>query len=291
MKHFLFVLLLLTGVSCSKKKFINESAPFTSGEALIELDNKKLSEISGIASSINNPGFIWAHNDSGNDAEVFLIDTKLNIKLVLELKGIENRDWEDIAVGPGPESGKNYIYVAEIGDNEARYTYKHILRFEEPVAGSGKKITIDSFDTITFRLPQQRKDTECLLLDPITKDLYVISKREEPVFVYQIPYPYSTADTVTAKEVTSLPFTQIVGGDFSADGKEILLKNYQNVFYWSNPSGKPVAEVLKEKPQLLPYEEEPQGEAITWARDGSGFYTLSEMNPTEKTYLYFYKRK
>jgi len=292
MKHFfLIIILLVVGASCTKKKFINQSAPFQSGDALVELKNKKLSEISGIAASINNPGKIWAHNDSGNDAEVFLIDTDLNIKLKVELKGIKNRDWEDIAVGPGPIDGKNYIYVAEIGDNEAKYTYKHILRFEEPVAGSEKKIAIDAFETITFQLPQQRKDTESLLLDPSTKDIYIISKREEPVFVYQLKYPYSTSDTLTASEVLSLPFTQIVGGDFSPDGKEILLKNYQNIYYWSNPKGKPVAEILKEKPQLLPYEEEPQGEAITWARDGSGFYTLSEMNPTEKTYLYFYKRK
>ena len=291
MKQFLFFSLVIVGASCSKKKLVDNSSPFQSGEALVELDNKKLSEISGIAASVNNPGLIWAHNDSGNDAEVFLIDTELNIKLTLNLKGVENRDWEDIAVGPGPEHGKNYIYVAEIGDNDAKYTYKHILRFEEPVVGSSKKVTMDSFDIVTFQLPNQRKDTECLLLDPTTKDLYVISKREEPVYVYQLKYPYSTTDTLTATEISSLPFTQIVGGDFSADGKEILLKNYQNIYYWSNASGKPVAEVLKEKPQLLPDDEEPQGESITWARDGAGFYTLSEMNPTEKTYLYFYKRK
>lgn len=290
MKQFLFFLLLIVGVSCSKKKLVDDSAPFKSGKALVELDNKKLKEISGIATSISNPGKIWVHNDSGNDAEIFLVDTNLNINLEITLKGIENRDWEDIAVGPGPVDGKSYIYIAEIGDNEAKYRYKHILRFEEPVVGSEKKIEVDSFDIITFTLPNQRKDTESLLLDPTTKDLYIISKREEPVYVYQLLYPYSTTDTLIASEILSLPFTQIVGGDFSADGKEILLKNYESIYYWSNPGGKPVAEVLKQKPLLLPYEEEPQGESIAWARDGSGFYTLSEMNPTEKTYLYFYKR-
>lgn len=293
MKQLLFIALTLITASCAKKKkFVDDNAPFSSGEALVELKNKKLSEISGIVSSINNPGYLWVHNDSGNDAEVFLVDPNLNIKAGLKLNGIKNRDWEDIAVGPGPVEGKNYIYVGEIGDNEARYQYKHILRFEEPVIdGSEKKITVDSVDKIAFQLPHKRKDTETLLIDPFTKDLYVISKREEPVYVYQLKYPYSTTDTLTATEIISLPFTQIVGGDFSADGKEILLKNYVNIYYWSNSSGKSIVEVLKEKPILLPYEEEPQGESITWARDGSGFYTLSEMNPTEKTFLYFYKRK
>ncbi len=89
----------------------------------------------------------------------------------------------------------------------------------------------------------------------------------------------------------SLPFTQIVAGDISDDGKQVLLKSYEFVYYWSNPSGKPLLELLKEKPEDVPYEEEPQGESITWAKDGSGFYTLSEQNITTDTYLYFYERK
>jgi hypothetical protein len=50
-------------------------------------------------------------------------------------------------------------------------------------------------------------------------------------------------------------------------------------------------EALKPPPYIVEYKEEPQGEAITFARDGSGFYTLSEKVKGEKTYLYFYPRK
>ena len=55
------------------------------------------------------------------------------IKLTCTLAGVENRDWEDIAVGPGPDASKSYVYVADIGDNEGQYQYKYIYRFEEPV--------------------------------------------------------------------------------------------------------------------------------------------------------------
>lgn len=250
-------------------------------------------EISGIASSINNPKLLWGHNDSGNDAEIFLIDKGLNVKLTCELKGVENRDWEDIAIGPGPDSSKNYIYIADIGDNDAQYQYKYIYRFEEPrwTQGQGNRIIMSTFDRITFQLSDERKDTETLLLDPKTKNLYVISKREEPVYLYELKYPYTPNDTVIAKKVIALPFTKIVGGDFSADGKEILLKNYNHVFYWNASETSPISEILKESPKEVPYEIEPQGESITWARDGSGFYTLSEENKNKKSYLYFYKRK
>ena len=39
------------------------------------------------------------HNDSGNDAEIYLVVRHLNIKLTVRLSDFENRDWEDISVG------------------------------------------------------------------------------------------------------------------------------------------------------------------------------------------------
>jgi hypothetical protein len=287
---FYFVLIVIAGCS-SRPTLENPSNDFLPGKRLAELKSKKLKEVSGIAASVTNPGYLWAHNDSHNGTEVYLINEALTISLACKLTGVENRDWEDIAVGPGPEEGKSYVYVGEIGDNDAKYRFKRVYRFEEPrLNGNDRAIDIVDFDTIIFRLPK-KKDTETLMIDPVTKNLYVVSKREEPVHLYELEFPYSTHDTLNAKEVMSLPFTQIVAGDISDDGKQVLLKNYEYVYYWSNPSGKPLLDLLAEKPEEVPYEEEPQGESITWAKDGSGFYTLSEQNVTKSTYLYFYERK
>jgi hypothetical protein len=286
---FLFVVVL---ASCSNDKKVTITDDFAVGKPLAELKNKKLKEASGLVESIGNKGYFWTINDSGNDPEVFLIDHKVSIKLTCKLKGVENRDWEDIAVGPGPEPGKSYIYVGDIGDNLGRYALKYIYRFEEPVLNAGETtLEISAVDRITFQLPDEQKDTETILINPNTRDLFVISKREDPVFVYQLKYPYSTDDTLTALKVCSLPLTQIVAGDFSADGKELLLKNYEEVYYWSIPEGRTLTQALKDAPQKVTYTQEPQGEAITWARDGSGFYTLSEKIKGEKSYLFFYKRK
>ena len=247
-------------------------------------------EPSGIASSTVNPGMLWTHNDSGNKAEVYLIDQKLNIKLTCKLKGVMNRDWEDIAVGPGPEEGKTYVYVGEIGDNFGMYPFKYIYRFEEPLFENGvTDVTISDFEKITFKLEDARKDTETLLVHPITKKIYVVSKREEPIWVYELIAPKPTKDTLTASKAFSLPLTQIVGGDFSSDGKELLMKNYQQVFYWTL-SDENLKESLTKKPTSLPYQEEPQGEAITFSRDGKGYFTLSERVKEYKSYLYFYPR-
>lgn len=281
--------------ACVSKESNHEGSVelFSPGVKLAEITNNKLGEISGIAASVVNPRMLWVHNDSGNDPEIYLLDENLDVKLTVRLDGVENRDWEDIAVGPGPENGKSYVYVGEIGDNDARYENKYIYRFEEPKWNGehDHSIALTDFDKITFRLEDAVKDSETLLVDPTSKNLYVVSKREEPVYVYELKFPQSTDEITTAKKTASIPFATIVGGDISPDGTELLLKNYTQVFYWNTTSSKSLLDILKSEPRQIPYESEPQGESIVWARDKSGFYTISEVVKEEKSYLYFYKRK
>jgi WD40 repeat protein len=284
----LFVMFL---ASCSARERTHQTTDaFLSGERLSELNNKNLREVSGIASSVNNPNHLWLHNDAGNEAEIYLVDQQLNVKLTCEIKGIENRDWEDIAVGPGPDPDKYYVYIGDIGDNDGQHQEKFVYRFEEPIFNNGEEeMVISEFDKITFRLDGGSKDTETLLLDPKTKNLYVVTKRENPVYLYELKYPYDEKIN-TAERTISLPMTRIVGGDFSPDGDELLVKNDDDVFYWKGFSSQPVTERLKSPPQRVEYQKEPQGEAITWARDGRGFFTLSEVTKGKSVYLYFYKR-
>jgi hypothetical protein len=291
-KNFLYIAGLICALSsCTNVSVENPSDKFLSAKRLAKLENKILEEISGGDASSVNPGHLWVHNDSGNDPELYLLDNKLNILLTCRLDMIENRDWEDIAVGPGPDPGKSYIYIGEIGDNLSQFNSKYIYRLPEPKwDGKTKSLTITDFDTITFQLDEQ-KDAEALLLDPLTKDIYVVSKREEPVWLYLLKYPQPTKGTIVAQKLMSLPFKQIVAGDFSHDGKMVLLKNYEHIYFWERKDQTSVADVLEEKPFEVPYTIEPQGEAIMWAKDNSGFYTISEMNKGKDSYLYFYEAK
>lgn len=289
---FCFISLSITGCIGVSKKMISKPTEFLSGKRLGELDLSKLEEVSGLAASIKNPGYYWAHNDSGNKAEVFLINEKAKIVLTCALTGTTNRDWEDITVGPGPTPEKSYVYVGDIGDNTAANRYKYIYRFEEPaLAERSGTLEITKIDKITFQLSDAQKDAEALFINPNTSDLYLVSKRENPVHLYKLTYPHSITDTLTATSVLTLPLTQITAADVSPNGKEILLKDYLNIFYWKVNDGKNLEETLKEKYKVLRYKPEPQGEAIAWSTNGSGFYTASEKGLSKKTFLRFYKRK
>jgi len=250
--------------------------------------DQRLEEASGLVASVANPGFLWTINDSGNPPEVFLIDRQAKTRLVCTLSSVRNRDWEDIAIGAGPNPSKKYIYVADIGDNWAQNEFKFIYRFEEPTLKSQTKITITQYDTLILSMPDGKRDAETVLIDPFTNDLFLISKKEDSVALYTTPYPFSKG-TIVLRKVMVLPFTRIVAGSISKDGTQILLKTYVNVYYWKRTPQESLAEALARKPIALPYDREQQGEAIAWADSGDEFYTLSEGTMGSSADLLMYK--
>ena len=278
-------------VSCSAQAQPPEIGP-RQDRGLVE--NDAINEASGLAASWRNPGILWTHNDSGDSTRVFAISTGGRNLGEFFLEGTSARDWEDIAVGPGPEDGTSYIYVGEIGDNSAQYGTKRIYRVPEPEVdgnASPSKHVLSEVETITFEYPDGPRDAETLIVDPLTRDIYIVSKREASVRVYRAAYPQSTTEIITLEHVGTLEgITFITAGDISRDGGGVLLKDYQRVFFWERIQGEPLWKAFTKDSANLPYTLEPQGESITWSADGSGYYTVSEEPQGIPAHLYFYPR-
>ncbi|MEO0552951.1 MAG: hypothetical protein AAF149_07120 [Bacteroidota bacterium] len=275
-------------LSCNSTTIYDESL-FEKGKGLGALANDEINEASGLEASQINPGLLWTHNDSGDTSRLFLIHENGEDVGEFYLKGVRNRDWEDIAVGPGPVKNENYLYIAEIGDNQAIYEDKYIYRFKEPQAD--RSSLIDNYNIIEFRYPDGNRDAECLMIDPLTKDLYIISKRERQVHIYLMSYPQNVDNINELVKLGTLPHLKIIAGDISPDGREIILKTYDEILYWRRNDDESVIEALSRAAINIPYKSEPQGEAMAWKNDGSGFYTLSEEPDDTEAQLYFYKRK
>jgi hypothetical protein len=259
---------------------------------LIQSDD--LVEASGIVESRNNPHVLWAHNDRNNQNRLFAFNTRGEHLGTFWIDGVENRDWEDLTIGPGPEDGVEYLYIADIGDNSSVYDIKYIYRIPEPVVDFNQdpvETSLSGVDTIAFQYPDRLQDAETMMLDPLTKDIYVVSKREfEDIRVYRAPYPQSTTETITLEHVATLVLWQVVGGDISPSGLEILLKTYTTMYYWSRTPEQNMWQAFDNDPVILPYVQEMQGEAVCWASDGMGYFTLSEENLGIPVHLFFYPR-
>jgi hypothetical protein len=252
------------------------------------LENKEIEEASGMAFSRTHDGLIYTHNDSGGGRRVFVIDSLGKGLGVFKLKGVWNRDWEDIAVGPGPDPKLNYIYVGEIGDNQERYTNIFIYRFPEPEQFlEGMEVEPE---VLKLTYPDGAKDAETLMVDPISKDIFILSKRDSLNILYKTNQDAFEKKEAVLEKLMELPFTMSVAGDISADGSEILIKNYFTVYYWTRNENETIEQALSRDPLILPYKPEPQGEAIGFHPNGKSYFTLSEKRFNIEPVLYRYNR-
>jgi hypothetical protein len=214
-----------------------------------------LVEISGVAASRVNPGLLYVHNDSGNPSQVYLTDGSGANKGTLDLTGLSNRDWEDIAVGPGPVDGKSYVYVADIGDNDAKYQTVLIYRFMEPdLTGKTLPVALDitAVDILEMKYPDGPRNAETLMVDPLTKAIYIVSKESGLAKIYMAAYPQSSTTITTLSPVAKLQFNKATGGDIAADGTEMLLRNKEQIWYWKIPVGTSVTATFLLQPPACP---------------------------------------
>jgi hypothetical protein len=245
-----------------------------------------MDETSGIAASTEHEGIYYIHNDSGDTSRFFAITPEGKLKATYYFKGegaekLGVMDCEDIAVGPGPDKDKSYVYLGDIGDNRAVRTHLVIYRFNEPII-TGDSIKHVEASPLYVKYPDGAKDAETLMVDPVDQLLYIVSKRKNSVSIYTTPLNFKANDTITLTKRSTIhlggipPFKWVTAGDISKDGTQILLKNYKNVYYWKRPAGVPVWQAMTEKPAKLYYKQEKQGEAIAFTPDGKGYYTASE---------------
>jgi hypothetical protein len=258
---------------------------YISGHLQSALNN----ETSGIAASQIHANTYYIHNDSGDSNRFFAINEEGKVKgifnyITADAANFGVRDCEDIAVGPGTVAGKNYVYVGDIGDNGSSAPYIMVYRVPEPeqlpaVADSAKNIVGEA---LYFKYPDGAKDAETLMIDPLEKLFYIVTKRHSFVSVYTAPLNIKGNDTVTLTKRCDLrfkglkPFKWIVSGDISKDGTQVLLKSYSRVYYWKRNGNEPIWQTLQRTPEQPVYEQERLGEAISFAADGKSYYTVSE---------------
>ena len=147
------------------------------GEEVGTVADPAVVELSGIAASRAHPGVLWVHNDSGGVPVVYALSSTGEALGAYAVDGAEAVDWEDIGIGPGPEAGRSYLYLADIGDNGSAREHVTVYRVAEPdAAPNGTAATLPLVDALTIRYPDGPSDAESLFVDPLDGDLYVITK-------------------------------------------------------------------------------------------------------------------
>jgi len=269
---------VLLNCSCAA---LTQSTAFGPGRAVGIIRSDLINEASGIVASRKNPAVLWVHNDSGDSARLFAINTKGGFLGTCTIAGAAARDWEDIAIGPGPDPNVPYLYIGDIGDNRGRYPDVTVYRVPEPGVGAAAPfgaMSAGPADAITLTYPDSPRDAETLLVDPLTRDIYIISKRELFAKVYRAAYPQSTTKRTRMERVAVLPWGAAVAGDVSSNGRRVIVRGMFNASIWTRPAGEPLWRAFAGKQTGLHLMPEPQGEGICFDRQSRGYFTIGEMN-------------
>ena len=234
-----------------------------------------ISESSGVVASRQFGGVLWTHNDGGNAAYLFATDTLARMLGTWAVSGGENRDWEDIAVGPCPDGG-HCLYLADVGDNSRRRNTVRIYRFGEPEPGA---IPADSIgvtraaEILTFQYPDGPTDVEAMYLDS-GGSVYLISKGGSgPVTHHRLPADaWGTGHVVTAERLGLFPvdpgttrLAGVTGADLSVDGRRLVVRTYRELFFFAVDAAGAVGDGPVTTCPVLGLES--QGEGVAWLDD------------------------
>ena len=258
------------------------------------IQDENLSEISGLAASAIYPGNWWLHNDSRHGSRIYLVSETGNTLKNIELPGIENHDWEDIARFSHVQ--KSWLVIGEIGDNFGKRPSISLHFLPEP---TGSTVTARIKHSIQLSYPDGPRDCESLAVDPRDGFIYLISKRDHPARLYRIAIEQAFTSEVDelefVGEVNSIPAhskadiaadpergqwsDQATAMDISADGSLIALQTYKMAMVFKRKSEQTVLDALNGKATTLDTQSLTQEEAIAFSLDGKYLLITTEKLP------------
>jgi hypothetical protein len=252
------------------------------------LHDKSINESSGLVASRSTPGAYWTHNDDGTF--IYALNSRGAPLGVFRVPSVQARDWEDISIGPGPERGKSYLYIGDIGDNESIRSEIVVYRVAEPALTTEtvnftrqEPGATSTAEAIRLRYPDGKFDAETLLVDPSTGNIYVITKVAvfRPV-VYEAAAPFTPGQLITMRRlgeirVPSLFGGVITGGSVSPDGRRVALCDYFQGYELVLPAkSTDFNDIWKQRMSVFDLGKRKQGEAIAYRSDGKALLATSE---------------
>ena len=286
----LFSLVCLGVTGCSGSDASGEApAPRLQFEVAGRLDDDKIDEASGLARSQRTPGILWTMNDSGKPL-LYAIDSSGKRVGKVELKKSDNRDWEDLA--SFRLDGDPYLLIADIGDNDARYKKRTLYIAKEPRTDEDKTRVDWEVD---FEYPDGPRDAESAAVDIDNERVLVLSKRDLPPALYEIPLRSAAEGKVMARwlgTVDSLPkpsrqdvefaprtrdwHWQPVGMDISEDNRAAVILTYRAVYYYLRRPDQDWFDALNTRPVRIGLGNFRDAEAVAFGDDARTVYVTGE---------------
>ena len=256
------------------------------------IESKDVKESSGLAASPCQPNVFWTHNDSGDDAFIFAMDSTGKNLGTYEVTNARNDDWEDMAAYKDAD-GTCYLYIGDTGNNKLERSEIPLFRVKEPTISSAGSSSDDKNPLRTepaqkalFKYQDTPHNSETMMVNPKTGDVYVLTKRVDgPSLVFKFMPNFSSNQPVTAQKlgevsVPAVPNGLLTGGAISPDAKRVILCDYSSGYELTTTSTN-FDDIWKSKPVAVELGERKHGEAITFSADGKSLFGTNEGKKAE----------
>lgn len=253
-----------------------------------------LYEASGVTRDPRRDGLYWAHNDSGNPAELFALDSLGRVLAVVPVSRATNRDIEDIATGPCPEG--SCLYLGDIGDNFAVRGTITIHRLPLPplpdpaakapdLPAPSPPIAPSASWTLVFS--NGARDAESLAVDGRRDEILVITKGREgsvelhAAAISRLHAGRSEPDTLRRVGKLVVPIgantaQYITAADLSADGGRLAARSYTTLYQFDWTGSADFDTLATPSHASLIGALEAQGEGLGWSATGESLMLVSE---------------
>ena len=236
-----------------------------------------LSEVSGLATTGQARGVLWAHMDSGDDAQLYSLSDTGTIKHTVRLEDIEAIDWEDIASGPcNPGEGeRGCLYIGDIGDNFASRQAVFVHRLAAP-GPEVRRIPRTEVETIRLTYPDGPRDCEALIVDDNGTVLLLTKLWGEFAFeIYAVPFKSgggeAILDKVATVDISDIEFEVlglVTGADFDSASGRLAVRTYNSIILYALGPEVDFSAVATAERRVYTPTSEPQGEAICFGHGG-----------------------
>jgi Ca2+-binding RTX toxin-like protein len=292
------------------------SDPISSANVLQSPDDQVLNEPSGLVLGRGpNTGILWTvedHDAFAPPLRLYANDLDGASRGYFDLSGVSNVDWEDLAFYQS--GGNRYLYIADIGDNDNVRSNIVIYRVAEPTVPTdvndpnyrASHGTINVTESLILQYPGGgARDSETLMVDPLTGTIYIATKQEPGAVTSSRLYSYSpsaadwtsgTTHTLTYETEIDFPSDTAndspSGGDISPNGLEVALKSDNKLVYYARTStSQTLVQLLSGKPQqVIDGRDTENRETIAFDSTGTTLYSVSEWSDGSPQFVFHYDR-
>ena len=239
------------------------------------LENQNIIESSGLARSLNQPGLLWTHNDSGAVAELFAFDLSGRHRGVCRLKGVQPLDWEDM--GSFRLAGRHFLFVADVGDNLRKRDTCTLLIVAEPTRLDSEIAS----RSIIFRYEGGPRDCEAVAYDAARREFLLVEKQLGlTAGVYSFSWPAPVDEPVKiARPIGRIPVPLATGMDITDEGTRLVIVTYGPGVIYERGAQEDWAQAFRRTPQALNLPARRQGESVCFAADQATLLLTSEKKP------------